>query len=60
MIKAVVFDLDGVIVDSMKFGTDSFIEVMGKEGYKVNEQFILERIGMAQKACSRIFLMTLK
>ena len=44
MIKAVIFDLDGVIIDSLKFGTNAFIEVMGKEGYEVSEEFILKRI----------------
>jgi len=46
MIKAIIFDLDGVIVDSLNFITDSFQEVLEKEGYKVNRNFILKRIGI--------------
>lgn len=45
--EAVLFDLDGVLVDSMKFHAGAWVSAMKDYGYEVEELEIYKREGMA-------------
>jgi beta-phosphoglucomutase len=44
-IKAILFDMDGVLVDSMNYHLESWRELLGSLNVKVSDQFILEHEG---------------
>ena len=43
--KAVLFDMDGVLVDSMKYHMQSWMQLLEKDGIYITEQFIYEHEG---------------
>ena len=45
-IDAVLFDMDGVVVDSMKFHADAWIRVLGEYGIRLEDIDIFKREGM--------------
>ncbi|MCF8031549.1 MAG: HAD family phosphatase [Desulfarculaceae bacterium] len=46
--KAVLFDLDGVLLDSMQHHADAWLRVMGEAGLGVDREFILAHEGCLQ------------
>lgn len=55
-IKAVLFDMDGVLVDSMIYHRDSWRELLYSFNIKVSDQFIFEHEGaMSQEVIVNLF-----
>jgi Predicted phosphatase/phosphohexomutase len=55
-IKAILFDMDGVLVDSMTYHLESWNTVLGSFDIKVSDQFIFEHEGaMAPEVIKNIF-----
>ncbi|MCB2226529.1 MAG: HAD family phosphatase [Desulfarculaceae bacterium] len=46
--KAVLFDLDGVLLDSMEHHASAWLKVMGEAGLRVDREFILAHEGCLQ------------
>lgn len=44
--KAVIFDLDGVLVDTGKFHRQSWYDLAEKEGFRMTDEFFYETFGM--------------
>jgi len=55
-IKAILFDMDGVLVDSMNYHLESWKKVLGSFNINVSDQFIFEHEGaMAPEVIKKIF-----
>ncbi len=51
MIQAVLFDMDGVLIDSERLGREVFIAVNRELGYQVSSRFYLSTMGLNGEAC---------
>ncbi len=47
MIKAVIFDMDGVLIDSSKYIWESFNKIFKESGFQANNSFIKKHTGMS-------------
>ena len=56
MIKAVIFDMDGLMFDTEKLWEETFIVVGKKLGYNLTKEFHLKTIGKNYKAIKDIFI----
>ena len=55
-IKAILFDMDGVLVDSMNYHLKSWKELLGSLNVNVSDQFIFENEGaMSPEIISETF-----
>lgn len=55
-IKGVIFDMDGVLVDTEMASFNSFKTVMKDYGYSIDMKFYLTVIGRNVQACKELFL----
>lgn len=55
-IKAIIFDMDGVLIDTERISFESFKEVFKDYKYEMNEEFYLKLIGRNSKAIKEIML----
>lgn len=55
-IKAIIFDMDGVLIDTERISFQSFKEVFKDYKYEMNEEFYLKLIGRNSKAIKEIML----
>ena len=55
MIKAVIFDMDGLMFDTEKLWEDAFSVVGKKMGYELSNEFHMKTIGTTEKKIALIF-----
>lgn len=51
MIQAVLFDMDGVLIDSERLGREVFIQVNRELGYRASVAFYKSTMGLNSEAC---------
>lgn len=55
-IKAIIFDMDGVLIDTERISFQSFKEAFKDYKYEMNEEFYLKLIGRNSKSIKEIML----
>ena len=55
MIRAVIFDMDGVLTDSEKLGVSITCEVAGEMGFEIPESVVLKTLGITWAASVRFY-----
>ena len=55
MLQAVIYDMDGVLIDSEPFWRESMIEVFGRLGLHMTEEMCLETMGVRIGEVARIW-----
>ncbi|MGD0343206.1 MAG: HAD family phosphatase [Bacteroidales bacterium] len=53
--KAVIFDLDGLLIDTEPVWAKADIELLGKRGYVPTEQLFIKRMGTSNKQTMEIY-----
>jgi len=54
-LKAILFDLDGLLVDSEPLSRQSWAEVIAEAGYELSDAIFLQMIGRTEKEVKRLF-----
>jgi len=54
-VKALLFDMDGVLFDTERMSIISIIEIMKDMGFHISREFIIENMGRGQSDLSRIY-----
>lgn len=44
--KAIIFDMDGTLLDSARAHAKAFKKVLGEQGFQISEQDVIDRFGM--------------
>jgi HAD superfamily hydrolase (TIGR01509 family) len=55
MIKAVLFDMDGVLFDSEKLYSKAVPEISAKLGYSMDRAFFVRTLGISSRECRRLY-----
>lgn len=55
-IEAIIFDMDGVLIDSERISFKSYQKILGEYGYEMDEEFYLKFIGRNTKAIKEIIV----
>jgi HAD superfamily hydrolase (TIGR01509 family) len=55
MIKAVLFDMDGVLFDSEKLYSKAVPEISGKLGYSMDMAFFVRTLGISNHECRKLY-----
>ena len=55
MIKAVLFDMDGVLLDSEKLYAKTLLTIMREHGYTMDMDFFIRTLGVPNRACRNLY-----
>lgn len=55
MIKAVIFDMDGLMINSERVTFEGYVKVMAEKGYTITEEFYKKLLGKTLKTAYELF-----
>lgn len=56
MIKAIIFDMDGLMIDSERVTCECYKKYLAKMGLEITEEFYIQLLGRTAAACKEKFL----